>query len=370
MSLKETNTENCKTENCKNERRLVPGHRMLYLMIFVAALFVMTGTMSGNTVSAYTEDAQAQETQSQDTQTQETYPEEANSEDINTEDTNTEDTNTEDIKEDGNSNIIKVESEFEGQYDTQKASVEVKLKDPSKIKVEKKDYFKYLKKLSIGNGLYIPFRSEKDFTKMNEIATSEGRMANERAVQLKIAKKADRKKIAAAKEEAYALAVQKYDQIWNMPSEYCRVPKSTSGTTKTYMDYKTVTDQSTMQYALLNSDKAYTKDGFRMYDGYYCIALGSYYGREIGAKYYITLSNGKKLRCILGDQKQDGHTDKKKHMFAKKNMDIMEFIVDDIDLPGGDISAVPGFEGSIVSIRRIIEPEEPYDGTQGTENEF
>ena len=94
-----------------------------------------------------------------------------------------------------------------------------------------------------------------------------------------------------------------------------------------------------------------------MYDGYYCVALGSFYGRQIGTKYYIELSNGRTLRCILGDQKQDRHTDKK-NQYAVKNGDIVEFIVDDIDISGGDISEIEGFEGSIVSIKKIIEPEE------------
>lgn len=244
----------------------------------------------------------------------------------------------------------------EGIYKDQKAYEKIKIIDPESLEVDAKDYIKFLTQAQIGDGLSIPMESEKDFAKMNEIATAKALNDNENAVQLSKAKRLYRNTIKQAKIIAKEKAKAKYYAVWHQEAINMDLPSDTDGSTKTYMDYKTVTAKGTPQYALLNSDKAYTKDGFRMYDGYYCVALGSYYSKQIGTKFYIKLSNGRTLRCILGDQKSDRHTDKK-HQYARNNKDILEFIVDNIKLPGGDVSAIPGFEGSIVSIQRIVEPE-------------
>ena len=244
----------------------------------------------------------------------------------------------------------------EGKYKDQTAFVKIKMVDPDSLEVDVKDYVKFLTEAQIGDGLTIPMEAEHDFAKMKEIATAEALDDNEKAVQLKKAKSMYNDTIKAAKIKAKEKAKALYYKVWHQEYKEMDLPSATDGSTKTYMDYKTVTAKGTPQYALLNCDKAYTKDGFRMYDGYYCVALGSYYSKQIGTKFYITLSNGRTLRCILGDQKSDRHTDKK-HQYAENNKDILEFIVDNIKLPGGDVSAIPGFEGSIVSIKRIIEPE-------------
>lgn len=243
-----------------------------------------------------------------------------------------------------------------GKYKDVTARVVVKITDPEVMKVRDKDYIDYLSEAELGDELTVPMETKDDFIHMKMNATCEAMEENKTTVQINKAKRHDSKLMKKAERDAAKKAKAKYDAIWNQPSEKMSLPTATDGSTKTYMDYKTVTDTSTFQYALLNNKKAETKDGFRMYDGYYCIALGSYYGRAIGTKYYITLSNGRTLRCILGDQKQDRHTDEK-NMYALKNKDIVEFVVDDIDLPGGDVSAVKGFEGSVVSIKRILEPE-------------
>jgi hypothetical protein len=252
--------------------------------------------------------------------------------------------------------VIKIEK----RYKDVKASVKVKIVNPDNMEVKDDDFIKFLTEAYISDKLRIPMESEADLLQMDQNATTEALEKNKSIIQLEKAKRKDSRLVKAAEKRALRKAKRLYKKIWNQPSQEMGLPEDTSGRTKTYMDYKTVTDKSTPQYALLNSERAITKNGFRMYNGYYCVALGSYYGRTIGTKYYITLSNGRTIRCILGDQKKDKHTDKKKHQYAMQNKDIVEFVVDNIDLPGGDVSAVKGFEGSIVSIKRIYETEPIY----------
>ncbi len=138
-----------------------------------------------------------------------------------------------------------------------------------------------------------------------------------------------------------------------------------TGATKTYAYYKAVTAKSTPQYKLLNSKECYTDEetGIRMVDGYYCIALGSYYGTKIGTKYRITLQDGeeiKELNCILCDQKSNRHTDEK-HQYAVKNRDIMEFYIEKGKLPRGIVGNygnLEQFRGDIVKIEQYPETEE------------
>ncbi len=138
-----------------------------------------------------------------------------------------------------------------------------------------------------------------------------------------------------------------------------------SGETKTYAIYTAVTARRSPQYKLLHSSECYTDEetGIRMVDGFYCIALGSYYGTKIGAKYRITLQDGdeiKELNCILCDQKANRHTDSK-HQYAVQNRDIMEFYIEKSKLPRGirgNYGTLPQFRGKIIKIERYPETEE------------
>ncbi len=127
------------------------------------------------------------------------------------------------------------------------------------------------------------------------------------------------------------------------------------GEFKCYEDYRALTDTSSPQYAL--QQEAWTDcHGLRRVDGFYCVALGSAYGTEIGAKYIITLSSGYEFLAILADQKADrdtidGHT-------RDINGSVIEFVVDTDYIPqsvrtSGDVSKINGFSGSVEQIRRV-----------------
>lgn len=127
---------------------------------------------------------------------------------------------------------------------------------------------------------------------------------------------------------------------------------------KSYMDYRCITNTSSDQYKL--QQKCYTDDnGLRVYDGYYAVALGTYYSSTIGDKFHITLDTGEEFDVIVGDVKADCDTDKT-NRYVPVNGNIIEFIVDTKKLPKdvrfmGTISALDDFEGSVESIEKIEE---------------
>lgn len=91
-------------------------------------------------------------------------------------------------------------------------------------------------------------------------------------------------------------------------------------------------------------------------DDYYLIALGSYYGTEIGTKYKITTDTGNVFYGVLCDQKDDSHTNST-HQYAYNN-DVVEFIVDTRCLRNdvrkmGSANVYMPLNGSITSIERI-----------------
>lgn len=100
-----------------------------------------------------------------------------------------------------------------------------------------------------------------------------------------------------------------------------------------YMDYNTITDTNSYQYQY-QVNYCYTDDmGLRRNQyGDYVIALGSYYGTEIGTRYSITLDNGTTFTAVLGDCKADMHTDAMNQYrsagYNSEYQNVIEFIVD------------------------------------------
>ncbi len=119
---------------------------------------------------------------------------------------------------------------------------------------------------------------------------------------------------------------------------------------KTYMSYKAITSTSSDQYKL-QQQCVTDEQGFRVYDGRYCIALGTYYTDDIGVNVDVVLTNGTVIPCVTGDIKSDAHTDSTRRQIPS-NGNVVEFIVDtsvmsqDV-LHSGDISNISGFAGEI-----------------------
>ena len=135
---------------------------------------------------------------------------------------------------------------------------------------------------------------------------------------------------------------------------------------KTYMDYRTITSQSSDQYKYIDRWGWSDYDGFMRCDGehdlgiesdYYLIAMGSYYGSEIGSKYRITTDTGNVFYGCLADQKDDSDTNST-HQWSY-NDDVIEFIVDTRKLPNviklyGNCNVYMPLNGKIAKIEKII----------------
>lgn len=92
-------------------------------------------------------------------------------------------------------------------------------------------------------------------------------------------------------------------------------------------------------------------------DDYYLVAMGSYYGTEIGTKYKITLDTGRTFYAVLGDQKADCDTDWN-NQYGTSNIDLIEFIVDVPTLRwdvknSGTANVYMPLNGSVSSVERI-----------------
>ena len=94
---------------------------------------------------------------------------------------------------------------------------------------------------------------------------------------------------------------------------------------KTYMYGSAVTNTASAQYQLIS--RAYVGDyGIMMVDGCYLVAMGTAYAHYIGEKYQVTFENGQVINVMIGDVKQDIHTDQYNSAGAA-NGDLLEFIV-------------------------------------------
>lgn len=94
---------------------------------------------------------------------------------------------------------------------------------------------------------------------------------------------------------------------------------------KTYMYSSAVTNTASAQYQLIS--RAYVGDyGIMMVDGCYLVAMGTAYANYIGQRYQVTFETGQVINVMIGDVKQDIHTDQYNSAGAA-NGDLLEFIV-------------------------------------------
>lgn len=123
---------------------------------------------------------------------------------------------------------------------------------------------------------------------------------------------------------------------------------------KSYERYTAITRKSSDQYKL--QQIAYTGDyGIRMVDGRYCVALGSRWSVTIGEKLDVYMEDGTVIPVILGDCKQDRHTDAT-NSWGLDNGDVLEFIVDEDMIPDlvrktGSLNCI--FAGKVSNIVKV-----------------
>lgn len=143
-------------------------------------------------------------------------------------------------------------------------------------------------------------------------------------------------------------------------SKYQTYPSPSSNSFKSYEDADCITNNVNIIQGKLK--KKYHLDyssGVYMVGNRYCIAIGSYYTKEIGVKIDLVLSpqGGRKhtLKCITADSKSDRDTVNQHRVHKTGN--IVEFVVNTTYLPKmarkrGDISyAGKQFKGKIKTIK-------------------
>ena len=125
-----------------------------------------------------------------------------------------------------------------------------------------------------------------------------------------------------------------------------RLPYGMTNTLR-FMDYRKITDKNSIQYELQEDCDTDVDSGIRVYyandTDYYCAALGSAYGRDIGDTWHVTLACGTEFDIILAEFKDDGTTD----CFGQsdKNYDgdpctsVIEFVTDEDYMPSAVLSA-------------------------------
>jgi hypothetical protein len=133
------------------------------------------------------------------------------------------------------------------------------------------------------------------------------------------------------------------------------LPEEADGKFKTYMDYRKITDKTSKQWKL--QEQAWTEErGFRKIGEHFLVAVGTFYADEVGKELLIEFEDGQKIKAIVGDIKQDKHTDST-NRYVPVNGNIVEFIVDVEKLDPevirrGDVSLL-GLNGKITSIWEV-----------------
>lgn len=133
------------------------------------------------------------------------------------------------------------------------------------------------------------------------------------------------------------------------------LPEEADGKFKTYMDYRRITDKTSKQWKL--QEQAWTEErGFRKIGEHFLVAVGTFYADEVGKELLIEFEDGQQIKAIVGDIKQDRHTDST-NRYVPVNGNIVEFIVDVEKLDPevirrGDVSLL-GLNGKIISIWEV-----------------
>ena len=127
---------------------------------------------------------------------------------------------------------------------------------------------------------------------------------------------------------------------------------------KTFMPYTAITSTSSKQYELQKEAMTF-HNGIRVHEsGRYMVAVGTHYAKEVGTKLDITLDNGYTFHAIVGDIKQNKHTDAT-NRYVPINESVLEFIVDMSEIPDvvmktGDVSYTnDNLKGEVVSIKKV-----------------
>lgn len=162
-------------------------------------------------------------------------------------------------------------------------------------------------------------------------------------------------------QEIENIVLQKKPDEWLPETEIIPLCEENHSVFKSFMDYKTITDQTSTQYQLIYSDEIILgDDGFLYSDEYIGVALGSRFGK-VGDKFIITLDTGKQFKVIKLDEKADVDTVSNCH--HRSDGSIIEFVIS-IRLVNeiypnaiklGDFNCIEQFNGLVIKIEKIVQ---------------
>lgn len=148
--------------------------------------------------------------------------------------------------------------------------------------------------------------------------------------------------------------IDKALELYKWKNEYksYKIPKYKGF--KSWESYK-LFGKKTKQYALQQYCYS-SKDGMRMYENRYCVAISSSFKPSIGQYFDLILKNGTIIPCVCADVKSIKHMDQSK-IFTTKTQCCSEFIVDSKKLNKkikqmGDVSYLSKtFKSPVVKIK-------------------
>ena len=126
-----------------------------------------------------------------------------------------------------------------------------------------------------------------------------------------------------------------------------RLPYGMTNTLR-FMDYRKITDKNSIQYKLQEDCDTDVDSGIRIFyangTDYYCAALGSAYGCQVGDTWKVTLVCGTTFNIILAENKDDGSNgesfgDNDTNYDGDPCTNIIEFVVDEDYMPSAVLSA-------------------------------
>ncbi len=131
--------------------------------------------------------------------------------------------------------------------------------------------------------------------------------------------------------------------------------------------YTAINDNKSLQHALQQECETGLATGIRTYTDdeghiYYCAALGSAYGRDLGDTWEVTLDNGESFNIIYADYKDDGKTEFFGHPCRNAReqpcTNVIEFIVEWEKLPSevrerGSMCKLDWCDGNIIEMKYL-----------------
>lgn len=147
---------------------------------------------------------------------------------------------------------------------------------------------------------------------------------------------------------------------------YESIPLCGTSELKTYMDYRTITDETSNQYSYIRQHMLIDRHTGLLYDGdgFIGVALGYSFG-AIGTRYYFLLDSGITLPVVKIEEKDP--KDAPNGCTVDVNGSVLEFVIDAdraADYFGtasnnlvlqGNFNNDPRFAGSIFEIDRVLD---------------